>query len=458
MVSSRPITLSLLFAATSVAASSSSTTRHLRASPQADQSQSPDSIISSSSQDIPSITETRTLQEDGVIVSEKCMITLAASANENGKIRKENYFVFTDGMANGYYSYNNMNSYTDLPMENKFGFVTLSCACHNQGGAGNCCQGERAKLDVSGLDAEEPQSMPDDLKAYVMDICSVTMSSIGDKVMPPTGELPTSAEPTGSPTVDPLAPSGSPTEDPLGVASTASPTDAPTASPTIDKDIPGIILPPGTGPPGDGDTNPDNGITGGAWAGIAVASAAAVTLFIYLLSDKQTPEDAEDDDLDGDMTVTMKELPPRKDLLLITNGEIGEGAPTRIESPDATNSMTAYSESSSIPSMSTRKSSKQGQNEYYANNSLLPGRPDEESMLSSSDGPSFFDTDSEAGVEISRCNISGESLLNTSGSSSGGDNLDQAIESGNWEAVAASAAAIVKQNESSNSISSAVEV
>ena len=41
-------------------------------------------------------------------------------------------------------------------------------------------------------------------------------------------------------------------------------------------------------------------------------------------------------------------------------------------------------------------------------------------------------------------------LNETAGSGSSSSALDAAIESGNWEAVAASAAAIVKQNESAN--------
>ena len=72
---------------------------------------------------------------------------------------------------------------------------------------------------------------------------------------------------------------------------------------------------------------------------------------------------------------------------------MNDDAPISIEIPDATNSMT-MSDATSIPSMSTKDGGGGGAvNSYYAANILLPGNPDEESMLSSSDGPSFFSTD-----------------------------------------------------------------
>lgn len=146
---------------------------------------------------------------DPILIPSDCLNLLAASANENGKVKKENYFVFTDGMSNGYYTVNNMTSYGDLPFENKFGFVTLACQCHSQGGKGNCCQGDRAKLDVTGIDENDPDSMPAQLRVYVKDICSTTSSAVGDNKLPPTGELPTTPSPTTS-----LPPSLSPTPSP----------------------------------------------------------------------------------------------------------------------------------------------------------------------------------------------------------------------------------------------------
>lgn len=167
---------------------------------------------------------------------------------------------------------------------------------------------------------------------------------------------------------------------------------------------------------------------------------------------KKSDEDTEDDDLSE-----MGRIDNGKELLAITaNGELDPDAPPRMPSPDATNSMT-MSDVSSIPSMNTGDPGANASSNYYASNNLLPGRPDEESQLSSSDGPSFFETDSEAdtmagdheGVEIAAFS----SLLNTSSSTTGNESLDQAIENGNWEAVAASAAAIVKQNEQDVSMS-----
>lgn len=104
-------------------------------------------------------------------------------------------------MSNYYYSATyNATGYDDLPMVNKFGFVTLSCQCQLQGGKGNCCQGNRAKLNVQGIDVENPENMSEELLAYVADICAVTKDSIGDNIMPPTGELPTTESPTKAPT------------------------------------------------------------------------------------------------------------------------------------------------------------------------------------------------------------------------------------------------------------------
>ena len=104
----------------------------------------------------------------------------------------------------------------------------------------------------------------------------------------------------------------------------------------------------------------------------------------YMLFGGEKPIGAEDDDLDE-----MSQQDHAKELR-----ELDGNAPPRQDSPDATNSMT-MSDVSSIPSMSTGKAATKSN--YYAENSLLP-RPDEESMLSSSDGPSFFSD--ESGIEI----------------------------------------------------------
>lgn len=172
----------------------------------------------------------RVVVEETVTIPPFCFNNLAAAANKNPKLGKDNYFVFTDGMANGYFNFNNMTSYDDLPVVNKFGFVTLSCQCSQFGGRDNCCQGGRARIDVTGI--EDPDTMTIQLQRYIKDICTVTADAIGDKVLPPSGELPTTAKPTTS--VPPTSsPSHSPTNAPvvgksrLCRASIASPFESP---------------------------------------------------------------------------------------------------------------------------------------------------------------------------------------------------------------------------------------
>jgi len=189
MVSRPIIVLYLLLASGHGAASagtSSSSPRQLRASSQAGVSAS-----TSSEDSIPDITTKRSLQYDTttVQITLDCLNLLAATANEDGKLGKENYFFFTDGMSNGYYSFNDMSSYSYLPMTNKLGFVTLACQCRALGGSDDCCVGDRAALDVSGID--DPGSMPKEMQVFLGDICSTTSRSIGDNKLPPTGELPT---------------------------------------------------------------------------------------------------------------------------------------------------------------------------------------------------------------------------------------------------------------------------
>lgn len=141
-------------------------------------------------------------------VSPDCINTLAASA-ENGKVSPDNYFVFIDTLSNGYYTSQNMTSYSDLSLLLKFGFVTLSCQCKLQGGNEDCCQGNRARLDVTGID--DPDNMSYELHAFVDDICSVTFDGIGDNIMEPTGELPGSID-----TVDTVESYWGPTPAPTG--------------------------------------------------------------------------------------------------------------------------------------------------------------------------------------------------------------------------------------------------
>jgi len=79
---------------------------------------------------------------------------LGHTSNSNGVVEREGYYVLTDGMSNGHYSANGMTSYSLLPYENKFGFVTLSCRCKSvMGGASN------AHLDVAAIDNVNPRTM-----------------------------------------------------------------------------------------------------------------------------------------------------------------------------------------------------------------------------------------------------------------------------------------------------------
>ena len=83
-----------------------------------------------------------------------------------------------------------MNNFPDLPEENQHVFVTIACQCGVQGLQSNCCQGDRAHLDVSGLYQTDgyPSEMSLQLKEYVYDICSTTRSIIGENVLEPSGE------------------------------------------------------------------------------------------------------------------------------------------------------------------------------------------------------------------------------------------------------------------------------
>ena len=86
----------------------------------------------------------------------------------------------------------------------------------------------------------------------------------------------------------------------------------------------------------------------------------------------------------------------KESLRAITNGNLLE------DSPDGTNSITdcdTASDATSLASMNTGISTgvaaaAANPSSYYASNSLLGGRPNDESVLSDSDGPSLF-TDEE---------------------------------------------------------------
>ncbi len=167
------------------------TSRHLRNDPfQATvDDESGGTSVDNPELDIPELAESRRSLQD-IVISSQCLNTLAASSDKNGNLGPENFYVFTDGMSNGYFSTNNMKDYGSLPMQNKFAFVTLSCQCQLMGLRDNCCQGLRARIRVAGIDPENPESMNEQLQQYVSDICSTTLDAIGEEnILPPLAEL-----------------------------------------------------------------------------------------------------------------------------------------------------------------------------------------------------------------------------------------------------------------------------
>ena len=191
----------------------------------------------------------RHIQEDTsttLFVSEQCLNNLDAAAGDDGKIGPEDYFVFTDGLSNGYYTENNITEYSDLPMQNKFAFVTMSCQCEAFGGASNCCQGDRANINVSGINIDDPNSMSTQLQDYIADICSTTTDSIGEEnILPPTGEEPVQLPPTISPSDRPTG-SVRLTSTPIVSSSpiTNPSPNAPTLRPTMDTSESPNVKPP----------------------------------------------------------------------------------------------------------------------------------------------------------------------------------------------------------------------
>ena len=135
-----------------------------------------------------SSTETTTQQTE--YVSQNCLNLIAASANSNGHLQPENYFVFTDGYSNGYYTKNNMTNFSDLPEENQHVFITIACGCGPKGESDNCCQMDRAHIDVSGLFSTDgyPKDITNELREVLWDICSTTRDAIGENVLPPSNE------------------------------------------------------------------------------------------------------------------------------------------------------------------------------------------------------------------------------------------------------------------------------
>jgi len=123
-----------------------------------------------------------------------------------------------------------------------------------------------------------------------------------------------------------------------------------------------------------------------------------VGLLAFLLFGRRGSENDDNSSSgDNDLDQMGAQGNAKESLRAITNGNLLEDAPGRIPSPD-TDCDTA-SDVTSLASMnngiSTGVAAAANPSSYYANNSLLGGRPNDESVLSdSSDGPSLF-TDEE---------------------------------------------------------------
>ena len=83
-----------------------------------------------------------------------------------------------------------MTSYSDLPEENQHVFITIACQCGVVGEASNCCQANRAHIDLTELYDSNgyPENMSLSFLEYLYDVCSTTRAVIGTNVLKPSGE------------------------------------------------------------------------------------------------------------------------------------------------------------------------------------------------------------------------------------------------------------------------------
>jgi len=269
--------------------------------------------------------------EEEIYISQKCLNTLEASAGDNGRLGPEDYYIFTDGMSNGYFTLNNITSYDDLPMVNKFAFVTLSCQCSQFGGRDNCCQGPRANLNVQGINTTYVDSMNDQLVDYIIDICKTTIDAIGPENVLDRPERDSSTD------IEELPMEGwwdSPTSNPSSAPSlSVSPTNSPTSSPSVTPPFDGIVDNSGGG---NGTDLSSSGLSGGAIAGIAIAAVVVLALIAYVLMPRKDKEEEDEEfqlarieDGGGDNDLEQIEagdnddgsVVSSKELLAITNGE-----------------------------------------------------------------------------------------------------------------------------------------
>lgn len=273
-------------------------------------------------------------------------------------------------MSNSYFSSSNYTTYDALPTEVKYSFVTLSCQCQLRGEGEDCCLASNAVLDSTGSDPDGPPPS-EEQEAYLNDVCITTAGAIGDNVAPGTGELPVTAAPDGN--------GGDGTD---GTDSTPAPT---------------VPTPQVVGPDGSGETDnnreiTDEGMSGGAWAGIAIAGAAGLTMILYLIMRKEGEEDEVELDENADVTDVRKER--NASGLMVKTGDDGNdnGPISPSSTMDATQSITeAHSDVSSLPSsIGMSKSTESGEvGEGYNDLNLLP-RPEDESVLSGDEDSYFY--------------------------------------------------------------------
>ena len=234
-------------------------------------------------------------------------------------------------------------------------------------------------LDSSGSDPEGPPANEEQTK-YLNDVCVTTALAIGDNIGKESGELP-----------------GDGGDDAGGSTTTPAPTVP------IDE----VVEADGSGSSSSTDNNrevADNGLSGGAWAGIAIAGAAVGTMLLYLLVRKEGDESEVELDENADDLDLRKERNAKNSLGVETNhnnrngnGEEDGGGPISPTSTmDATQSMTAdaHSDVSSLPStigMSQSQESSEADDTGYNGLNLLPGlRNDEESILSGDEEENYF--------------------------------------------------------------------
>ena len=294
-----------------------------------------------------------------------CYTLLDAIADDKGLIDKDGYFVFVDEMSNGYYTVEEgAESYSDLPFEVKYSYVTLACQCITMGGRVDCCQGPRARLNVTGVD--DPEDASPQVQAYLEDICVTTSSTI--TVAPETGELPTTASPSSSLSPTPL------------------PTEKPTQSPVIEFFE---VLPPSiVNPPTDGV---DGGSTNNL-AGFGIFLACVAGLVFAIAPFAPNPREKEDDEFGGDDD-DLSAMERDDDLKGCEEPDITIGdtescttaglTGSRASVPASPSGQTLGSSGSSIPSFDAG-TQRMAASDYYASNPLLPAGEDEDASQISS--------------------------------------------------------------------------